>query len=300
MPRAKKAKRKPKRLTKRNIKLVVSGFKKLVKNENLLRRVLASVDKQQHMQYHTARRKVWDYIKDSKQKELLVIIGDAVEKYTTLMSKYNVGKDKYGRLLASWYEYVGSWAVATMCSSDDQRIMYDDLVTGFEDVISDDDRSCTIHSIFSELFSSFSDHMDAVQSQTFCSRHNDTLSVSDICAPCDGKPDNDVALCKISGFSLHSCIEGRKMIIESNIHKSKTSTILRMHKLTQEIKILENLCCRDKTSSELPDELNYLDRGGLTFPAVPLLPFLRHYSLVIKTLLNHSAYEDRGNTIFKV
>ena len=301
---AKKTKRKAKRLSKRNIELEVNEFKKLIKNENLLRRVVASVEKQQHVQYYTARNQVWQYIKDHKEKELLVVIDHAVDKYVDLVCKCDVGKEKYGRLLASWYEYVGSWAVETMCS-DDQRIMYNDLVIGYEGGdISNDDRSCVMHSIFDELFSGFSDTMDAVQSRVFSgsSLSNNALSVSDICVPHNGQPDNDIALCKISGFALHSCINIRKLTIKSNTHKKTTSTctILRMQKLRQEIKILENLCCKDKTSSELPAELKYLDRGGLILPAVPLLPFLRHYSVVIKSLLNHIAYEDRGSSIFKV
>ena len=73
-----------------------------------------------------------------------------------------MGAEKYGRLLSSWYAYAGSWAVLVAdLSNDNQKVVCDKLMDGFDGVLSKMDRSCIFHSVLKAVFSSFSNIMDA-------------------------------------------------------------------------------------------------------------------------------------------
>ena len=114
------------------------------------------------------------------------LIQHAALKYSELYL-YNAGKKgRYGKFLTLWYQYVGSWAIRDMCVDPVQQAIWLDLMAGLGPAISSSDRSCIIHTIFNELFSAFSDLMDAAQSQLYASK---VLSFSSVAAFCD--PFND-------------------------------------------------------------------------------------------------------------
>ena len=72
-----------------------------------------------------------------------------------------------------------------------------------------------------------------------------------ICLEYDG--DNDIALYRISGFSICPSINVRKstlaaMKLPQNALCPGTSTVCQRVKLNEEIELLNCLCCRDKVS----------------------------------------------------
>ena len=139
------------------------------------------------------------------------------------------------------------------------------------------DRSCLVHSLFDEIFSCLSNLIDAAQSQLLVSGAHcpvPSSSLLTLCDPHDDSPEDDLCLYRISRFSLLSCIKLCRCTIKSiNSSRSRIHRNHRSVQYTEEIKLLECLCCTDKT--DIPVALKYLDRGGLiiTFPRKELLFF---------------------------
>lgn len=289
MPRKKKKATKPvaKNLKKDQILMVGMLFGNLVNVDVITTKLVTAVDEQQHVHHFQGRHESWVHIK-SATNDLRTIIESGIKKYLQLYLTYNTGSEKYGRFLANWYTYVGSWAVGCL-SNDHEQMTWNSITSDHE--ISVDDRSCLMHSLFSALFTSLSNIMDAAQSKLFTDVVSPATSVAATCTISDTS-DDDESLYRIAGFALHSCIKLRKMMLKASKKRSRRTV------LAKEIEVLEILCCTDK--SAIPEKLKLLDRGGLTFPTSGLLPFLQHYSKEIKRHLNHHVLEDRGSDTFKV
>ena len=281
---------KSKYLNESERKLVGRGFKALANPSDISKRVVDAVDRQEHIHYFKERKIVWDNIK-TNSKEIAEMVQLAIDKYIDMYVSI-MGRDKYSQLLSTWYSYVGTWAISELCS-DQQGLLWQELTKNCT-TVSAHDRSCIIHSMFDEIFSCFSNIIDAVQSKCFLASRctTSTSPIIALCNPHDGMPDNDLSLYKVAGFSLHSCIQIRKVTVKSIAKRFKINTLRRAAHYNEQIKLLECLCCKDK--AVVPVELQLLDRGGLTFPRKELLPFLREFSIKIKSYLNHNIYEDLG------
>ena len=124
---------KARKLTK--LENVTLTFRELVNPENVLIKAVTLVDNEEHMKYYTGRKQVWSHIKHT-QKELLMVVNDAIDKYLVLFASFSEGKEKYRRLLTAWYEHVGSWAVVLMTARNKcTRILLMDTLMSSQDRI---------------------------------------------------------------------------------------------------------------------------------------------------------------------
>ena len=289
---AKNNRRKSVKLTKKQVLMVAATFKALVNVDTIARKVIKAVDEEEHVHHFEGRYTSWLHIQHADEFRTIIEFG--ITKYVDLfLADYS--SEKYGNFLANWYRYVGSWAIDSL-SSDDQKRTWSSLTSNHE--ISGDNRSCLIHSVFHELFTSLSNIMDAAQSRLFANEVDCTYTTSVAAATSIGDAsDDNESLYRIAGFALHSLIKLRRFSLKA-IKKTSKRNRTRLAILAKEIQMLETLCCMNK--QDIPEKLKLFDRGGLTFPSAELLPFLQHYAKEMKLILNHHALEDRGASTFRV
>ena len=209
---------KTKFLTKAQIYGVTTRFLTLLNISIILGRIRTRVDEQEHIKYFTTRQAVWHHIK-SKGEVLTSLVQHAALKYSEFYL-YNAGKKgRYGKFLTLWYQYVGSWAIRDMCIDPVQQAIWLDLMTGLGPAISE---AVSSHTLFNELFSVFSDLMDAAQSQLYASKVLSFSSVAAFCDPFNDSPYSDTSLYRIAGFALHSSMAQRRIASKSTTRISKS------------------------------------------------------------------------------
>ena len=110
------------------------------------------------------------------------------------------------------------------------------------------------------------------------------------CATVSGS--DDVALLRLGGWAILSSIKYRQKHIGQNLGN--------VVKYGEELELLNALRLPNEDKTELPDALNYLDRGGLTFPKVELLPYLQAVEACMLEILNDKNYKRYGQRLFEV
>ena len=65
-----------------------------------------------------------------------------------------------------------------------------------------------------------------------------------------------------------------------------------------EISLLQAINTKDK--SDIPDYLQYRDRGFMYFPHKVFIPFLKKVDQNIKKVINSSSLDEHGDAIIKV
>ena len=73
---------------------------------------------------------------------------------------------------------------------------------------------------------------------------------------------------------------------------------LRRHLLSIKISILQAINTRDK--SDVPDYLQYQDRGFMYFPHKVFIPFLQKVDLNLKKVINSTSFNEHGDNLIKV
>ena len=78
----------------------------------------------------------------------------------------------------------------------------------------------------------------------------------------------------------------------------KNCTDMQRDKLSQEITVLQAMNMKDKTN--LPQYLQYRDRGFMYFPDFSFIPFLRTIDETVKEIINMNSLEKDGSDLIKV
>ena len=96
--------------------------------------------------------------------------------------------------------------------------------------------------------------------------------------------DDDVALLRLGGWALFSCLSYRKNALKG---KSKIKhTTKKLEEFKSELKLLEALV--DKNKTHLPKAISSQDRGYMTLPCPSLMPYLKVLNKAIKRCINPS------------
>ena len=83
--------------------------------------------------------------------------------------------------------------------------------------------------------------------------------------------DDDVALLRLGGWALFSCIQYRKNALKNKSRTKHTDEKRKAYKA--ELNILEALV--DDKKVGLPSAITAQDRGYMTFPSPSMMPFIR-------------------------
>ena len=105
-------------------------------------------------------------------------------------------------------------------------------------------------------------------------------------------PSDDVALHRICGWAL-------KSVTDSLTQQSKQKSA-NQESLDENLKLIHALKLPSDEKCNLPDAVQYLDRGGLTFMKLDLLPWMCTIKDRMVALLNAKSYRRYGAKIFEV
>lgn len=64
-----------------------------------------------HMVFFKDRLNVWAYIKDTNATALDALLTTVLTDFMTMYRQHSTGKDKYTRLLLTWYTYMNKYIV---------------------------------------------------------------------------------------------------------------------------------------------------------------------------------------------
>ena len=109
--------------------------------------------------------------------------------------------------------------------------------------------------------------------------------------PCPSSSD-DVALHRICGWALKSVTDILTQQSKQEV-KDKVS-------LNEKLELIRALKLPSDEKCNLPDALQYLDRGGLTFMKLDLLQWMRSIEDRMVAQLNPKGYQRYGCKIFEV
>ncbi len=268
--------------------------------------VIAEVQKEEHISYFVERKSLWCYlINESNKQNFRYLLQDGLDKFCLIYGNHCVkGADRHLRMIYEWNMFCSSYAVASLAScSSTQR--WHELTKGYEKRICEETRSSVMSSILTGMYTFLVRQVKFVLESLECScqtllSHNDT-SIPTI-------PDDDIALYRYFGFSLHASIISRKpkrwsthrdyRRRNSVLRKSIRFSALVRQKKNIQLRILEHLLETDK--SAIPAILKSMDRGRMTFPHRKMLSLCRSCSVRIKKTLNFSAFQKDGRKISRV
>ncbi len=108
--------------------------------------------------------------------------------------------------------------------------------------------------------------------------------------------DDDVALLRLGGWALFSCIQYRKNALKNKSRTKHTEEKLKAYKA--ELNILEALV--DDKKVGLPSAITAQDLGYMTFPSPSMMPFIRELNKKIKECVNSFSYANHGSKLFDV
>ena len=153
-----------------------------------------------HLQFFENRLKLWEYITSANVEVLDSLLRVLLEAFISKYHQQFKEKDRYGRILLSWYKYMERH---TTKESEVGKMAWNQLVKGWGDLegISDETKSCLMSSL---LMGSLNKLLKRVE----CCLSNE--KASEWLPSAEGyQPDDDTRLCRLGGFALFSAIRFR-------------------------------------------------------------------------------------------
>lgn len=209
--------------------------------------------------------------------KLTLLVDTGVTKYLELYEACSKGKDKNSKLYLKWLEYERS----LVCKSLHRNGTEFGLDSG-DVCVSEDTRRTVVTLIMSTVYNGAAQQMAKEIEQTA------EMGTED---PCTSSSD-DVALHRICGWALKSVTDILTQQSKQSV-KDKVS-------LNEKLELVHALKLPSDEKCNLPDALRYLDRGGLTFMKLDLLPWMRSIEDRMVALLNPKSYQRYGCRIFEV
>ena len=242
--------------------------------------VIKEVEKEQHIHLFNDRKRT-DMKCRPSFKELLK---DGLDEFCSLYGwKCVTGSQRQLRLLVEWTKFCASFVVETPT----KKLIFKQLIEGFDE-ISEDTKSAVISAVLAALYNCLVHQINMILENLKSQWEFAVYKPPDVVTP-----DDDVALYRLFGFSLHASIS-----YHTQACSVKRYTAVKKHELRKELKLLNLLLESDKTV--IPAILKIQDRGRMKFPSSILLPFCRLCSTEIKMTLNMTSFQKCGCKISKV
>ncbi len=268
--------------------------------------MIGEVQKEGHISYFVERKSLWCFLIDESNKQnFRSLLQDGVDNFCFIYGKDCVkGADRHLRMIHKWNMFCSSYAVASLASCSSTQ-KWEELTKGYEKRICEETRSSVMSAVFTGMYTFLVRQVKIVleslesSCQTLLSQNDTSMATV---------PDDDVALYRYFGFSLHASIISRKPKRWSTYREYRRrnsvfrkgirfSAVVRQKRNVQ-LRILEHLLETDK--SAIPAILKRMDRGRLTFPHRKMLSFCRSCSVHIKKTLNYPAFLKDGRKISRV
>ena len=207
--------------------------------------------------------------------KLKTLVDSAVSKYLILYQECSKGADKNSELYLRWLQYQRTLVCKSLRSSESVVDME------MEEDTSEGTKRTVVTLIMSNVYAGISQQMAKEIEQSYS-----TNSVENA----DTSPSDDVALHRICGWAL-------KSVTDNVTQKSKKQS---SEHLKEHLRLLDAIKLPNDRKIDLPSPVQYLDRGGLTFMQLNLLPWMRAIEARMVLNLNSSSYQRYGEKLFEV
>ena len=280
-------------LPKKDI-VYISSILKDIDVHIVVKDVIARVELEHHITLFEDRKQLWGYMVKDGRARLCAFIKHCIDAFGKLFKEYCRGSNRQAKLLIEWNNLAGSYAVESLSTLESQRF-WEELVSGYHEGVSNECRSTVISTVLNTLYSFAVTQVHLLLTNLASNCASNITSL----AP---EADDDIALYRLFGFSLHASITTRKNAL--GIGKRKKSTRISSPKLSlyrKQLKVLQSLIEHKKTTTAVPAVIQlFQDRGKMTFPHRILLSFCRRCSLEIKRKLNVASFRLSGRGISRV
>ncbi len=248
-------------------------LKTSVQNEVVLVGVLKSVPAQLIGHLFPEREVFW---KSLLPEKIGVLVQSAVTKLLTLCDECGSGSSKSTRLYLNWLDYERS----LVCKTKKTEGM---VVVGLDHDASEDTKRTVITLIMNTVFQYVSQQM---------ANEIEKLSTPAPSASQEVSPSDETALHRICGWALKS--------VTDNLMKQSKEQSGAGDKLSDYLKLLEALKLPKQHNKHLPQAVQYLDRGGLTFMKFSLMPWMLAIEERMVQYLNPTVYQRYGQKLYEV
>ena len=242
--------------------------------------IVAKISSSVHVSHIEDRRMFWEHCKTSGKEFLQEACDHFLKEYLKFHKQCDRGSDKYAIFYLTWQEQVHLPTTIAYVS-----LLRQKLTSAYMDSVTDDTWNCIMSTLLYVIYN---------EVQTTASQY--ITSTEDACPPTAYTDDSDVALLRLGGWALYSCINYRKLALKGKSKIIHTSDRLEIFKA--ELDILETLVDRQKVN--MPTAISAQDRGYMTFPCTTMMPFVTIVNKMIKEHVNPVSYEKYGSKLFDV
>ena len=272
--RKKKKKRAPPK-----VKLLNADERRHLLNRIVKEDVLAYVQKvvpsRLFSQLFPARAAFWKCLLPDK---IQTLVYSAVSKYITLYQECGKGADKNTELYLKWLQYERT----LVCKS----LRDTDSIVDADESIDEDTKRTVVTLIMNEVFSGVTQQMaKEIEHPSSTSTYTEELEAVGT------SPSDEVSLHRICGWALKSVID--KVSQQSKRQPMEPECV-------EMLRILHLLKLPNDQKIHLPDAVQYLDRGGLTFMRITLFPWMFAVEERMVLNLNMTSYQRYGEKLFEV
>ena len=277
--RSQLGKKKPKALTRNELDEL--GKKLEGKRPMCWKFVSERLANQYVMKHYKTHRQLIEEILDDRYNELRDLVHHMFSFYVQLVSEIAkaVKKDRKAHLSLRWMKSLNSYLDSSSNNSKVCNAVFHDLANEYS--------SSTIRAVTGILHSLVYDF-----AQTESYNFSQPLDIHQ-----DITPEDDVALYRMSGAALCQMIKLRKDTLSEKKGKRKTTPDSRSQ-MEMELDFLIKLKETDK--SHVPEALNILDEGHLTFVKKEFLNFVREADLNIREYVNERSLKKHKSNFLEV
>ena len=217
-------------------------------------------------QLFPARAAFWKCLLPDK---IQTLVYSTVSKYVTFYQECGKGADKNTELYLKWLQYER----ILVCKS----LRDTDSIVDADESIDEDTKRTVVTLIMNEVFSGVTQQMakeiEHSSSTTTCTEELEVVGTS---------PSDEVSLHRICGWSLKSVID--KVSQQSKRQPMEPECV-------EMLRILHLLKLPNDQKIHLPDVVQYLDQGGLTFMRITLFPWMFAVEERMVLNLNMTSYQ---------
>lgn len=210
--------------------------------------------------------------------KIQTLVYSAVSKYITLYQECGKGADKNTKLYLQWLQYERTLVCKSLRDSDS--------IVDTDNRIDEDTKRTVVTLIMNEVFSGITQQMakeiEHSSTMSTCTEELEATSTS---------PSDEVSIHRICGWALKSVID--KVTQQSKRQATEPECV-------EMLRILRLLKLPNDQKIHLPDAVQYLDRGGLTFMRMTLFPWMFAVEERMVLNLNTTSYQRYGEKLFEV
>ena len=308
------AKRPPKqkpektKFTAKQRKIMVGDLEK-VDYQNLIDSAVKQLQCGLHLELCPDRREFVRAICEGTAKEALTAcILEMVMAFLDIYKLYMKGK-RYANLEQEWMRHIDDYIASEHTEADDTTLtikrerkrLWDNLVSAAACPMLDNQGKriilstlcCIVYDLMVETVKKYKLHINDTEEPTTSSeskKHDEAVIFK--------LTESNSSLYRYGGFALHSML--KKWLSNNSKFKSRSSLSSVQHMYKQELEFLQHLKIQRKRWTELPIQIQHLQKGGLEMVTPDILPFLRQLVDKVASHVNDNTRQEHGSSMIEV